>query len=82
MKLVLTVATVLAMASTAAFAAPTVKENQGIVAQATLAAKANAEPNVTGKTISDRNTNPENTYYEDHGFDGRGDEVSTLATGN
>lgn len=77
-RTILTVA--LLLAATTAFAAPTVKENQGAVAQATLGAKtATAPKNVTGATISDRNTNPDNTYYEDNGFANRGDEVSSIA---
>lgn len=80
MKLILTVAA-LALTTSAALAAPVAKDNQGAVAQATLGAKLNAEANITGKTISDRNTNPDNTYYEDNGYSSRGDEVSSLATG-
>lgn len=74
-----------ALALTVAFAsvataAPAPKENQGAVAQATLAYKAAGYPaGSTGQVISDRNTNADNTYYEDAGYDSRGDEVSTLA---
>jgi len=75
----LSVALSVALAS-AVSAAPTPKENQGAVAQATLAYKAAGYPaGSTGQVISDRNTNPDNTYYEDNGFNSRGDEVSTLA---
>ncbi|HVW91295.1 MAG TPA: hypothetical protein VHB74_01670 [Devosia sp.] len=52
-------------------------ENRSPVATATLDAL-NSGVNV-GQTISDRNTNPDNTYYQDNGYTGRGDEVSTLA---
>jgi hypothetical protein len=59
---------------------PAPKPNMGAVAQATLAYKAAGYPmGKTGHVISDRNTNPNNTYYQDNGYDGRGDEVSTLA---
>jgi hypothetical protein len=51
--------------------------NRSPVATATLDAL-QAGVNV-GQTISDRNTNPDNTYYQDNGYTGRGDEVSTLA---
>jgi hypothetical protein len=80
MKVLITsVALCVALAS-AASAAPTPKANQGAVAQATLAYKAAGYPaGSTGQVISDRNTNPENNYYEDNGFESRGDEVSTLA---
>ena len=73
----------LIMLSVPAFADPSTTgtsqgaANRSPVATATLNALA-AGVNV-GQTISDRNTNPNNTYYQDNGFTGRGDEVSTLA---
>lgn len=68
------------IASSSTYAAPTPKPNQGAVAQATLAYKASGYPaGSTGAVISDRNTNPDNTYYADAGYESRGDEVSTLA---
>ena len=71
----------LIMLSAPAFADPSTTgqgaANRSPVATATLDALA-AGVNV-GQTISDRNTNPNNTYYQDNGFTGRGDEVSTLA---
>jgi len=82
----LTIATLsLLVLSAPAFAAPPATppatsqgvENRSPVATATLNALA-AGVNV-GQTISDRNTNPDNTYYLDNGYTGRGDEVSTLA---
>lgn len=80
MKL-LSLAVVLAITSAAAVAAPSDNasgpENRSPVASATLAAK-EAGINI-GQTVSDRNTNPDNTFYDEAGFDGRGDEVSTLA---
>jgi hypothetical protein len=67
--------------SAPAFAAPPASsqgsDNRSPVATATLDAL-EAGVNV-GQTISDRNTNPDNTYYQDNGYTGRGDEVSTLA---
>jgi hypothetical protein len=80
MKILVTVVVLCLAGATAASAAPTPKANQGAVAQATLAYKAAGYPmGSTGKVISDRNTNPDNMYYEINGYDGRGDEVSTLA---
>lgn len=74
---------VLAAGASAVVAAPAPKEHQGAVAQATLAYKAAGYPmGSTGAVISDRNTNPDNTYYETNGFANRGDEVSTLAHSN
>jgi len=80
MKLLIsTLAISVALASVAS-AAPAPKANQGAVAQATLAYKAAGYPaGSTGEVISNRNTNPDNTYYEDNGYKNRGDEVSTLA---
>ena len=80
MKLLIsTLALSIALTSVAA-AAPTPKPNQGAVAQATLGYKASGYPaGSTGQVISDRNTNPDNTYYKDNGYKNRGDEVSTLA---
>lgn len=95
MKLITAAALALAIISAPAFAAPNGNgqgaehaqaaggsgsqgdANRSPVATATLAAKA-AGINI-GQTISDRNTDPDNTYYVDNGFTGRGDEVSTLA---
>lgn len=91
MKLIAAAALAIAVMSAPAFAGPHAggqdhaggqsngqgAENRSPVASATLAAHA-AGINI-GQTISDRNTNPDNTYYEDNGFTGRGDEVSTLA---
>lgn len=60
--------------------APNPNSNQGCVAQATLAYKAAGYPiGSTGQVISDRNTNPDNTYYASNNLSGRGDEVSSLA---
>ena len=75
----------LIMLSAPAFAAPSTTgpansqgaANRSPVATATLGALA-AGVNV-GQTISDRNTNPDNTYYQVNDYTGRGDEVSTLA---
>ena len=80
MKVLLGSLAAVALLTTIATAAPTPKPNQGAVAQATLAYKAAGYPaGSTGEVISDRNTNPDNTYYEDNGYKNRGDEVSTLA---
>lgn len=84
MKLTIAMLSLLVL-SAPAFAAPPATppatsqgaENRSPVATATLNAHA-AGVNV-GQTISDRNTNPDNTYYLDNGYTGRGDEVSTLA---
>jgi len=78
-KIMVISAGILSLSATAALADPAPQPNQGCVAQATLAYKVANGPSSTGPAISDRNTNPENTYYADLGFTGRGDEVSTLA---
>jgi len=78
-KIMIISAGILSLSATAALADPTPQPNQGCVAQATLQYKVDNGPSSTGPAISDRNTNPENTYYADLGFTGRGDEISTLA---